>query len=47
MGEMAALAFTFLYLGLVVVSVGFLIYAKYRDYKRNRRPKLRLVKKDD
>lgn len=47
MGELAALGFTFLYLGIVIASVGLLIYAKWRDYKRNRKPKLRLVKKDD
>jgi len=47
MAEVAATVFACAYILLVIGSILFLSYAWYKDMKRRKRPKLKLVKRKD
>ena len=47
MAEVAATLFAALYLILVMGCMLFMTYAWYKDMKRRKRPKLKLVKRKD
>lgn len=45
--DIVLIAFIILYFGLVIGSIGFLIYTWHMDRKTNKKPHLKIIRNED